>query len=125
MTVHDNTSHHAWYTARILEIFGEMRPTYKKIISVPFLMLLSWPRTLSSRQGKERFFSHLESNRCILRPDAQSHSLEWYLRHRANRRHQCSRWSRFDTWLSLGSLFAFFFNLLFTLSWFILIFRKN
>lgn len=53
MNVHENTSHHAWYVARTLETFGEMRTMCKKI-SISFLIFLSWPRTHDPGQG--RFF---------------------------------------------------------------------
>ena len=55
MNVHEHTSHHAWYVARTLKTFGEMRTMYKKISSILFLILLSWPRTHGPGQG--RFFS--------------------------------------------------------------------
>ena len=104
MNVHENTSHHAWYVVRTPETFGEMRTTYKKIFSISFLIVLSWPRTHGPGQGKERFFFHLESNPYNLRPDAQSLPLKWCTK-QSRKEAPGLGWSWCSNWLSLESLF--------------------
>lgn len=59
----ENTSHYAWYIAQALETFGEMGTTWKRIIWISFLILLSCPRTQSPGQEKGRFFFTTSFNR--------------------------------------------------------------